>query len=231
MGLHGGLTFKGTPFHPPLNLPLPSLAGVLHANLTPRWCRSNRETYEYRQPRLSSSKEFTLYLLRGSDPPVDLARFIIASPSSSSSSSTARTSEIALQQYNMDRFDLKDPKGLEVLIVLGFLTFAHAYDERAGGGGKAESRRQAGGLTEGSKTTSLSPALPPKDGNDGEDTLTGWQDYEDPVRSLLLNVQSIGKSHAHRTDPRPSRSPSHVALSRTSQTPTKSASHTLPSPS
>lgn len=139
------------------------------------------ETYEFRQPKLSS-KEFTLFLLRAPDPPVDLARFLIT-PSGSPWRGGA---ELLLQQYNIERFtDIKDPKGLEILLVLGFVGFWDAYEERSSGP-RPEGSKGGALLSSSSKKPPPLPAPPPVSKSLKYDAaLDGWQDFEEPVNLVV----------------------------------------------
>jgi hypothetical protein len=101
--------------------------------------------------------------------------------------------ELSLQQYNIERFaDIKDPKGLEVLLVLGFVGFWDAFDERAGGP-RPDGQRGAQPALTGSMPAPPPPpppTPPPSTAAKADGELEGWQDFEDPVR---LETSSLAR--------------------------------------
>ncbi|CDZ97616.1 hypothetical protein [Phaffia rhodozyma] len=133
------------------------------------------ELYQWKQPRLSS-KEFTCFCVRKPDPDVDVSRARLGD--------TKSPTIITFQQYNIDRFSIKDHKGLEIILLTTLLSFLDASQER-------EDRPIMISSSADDTTTMVPlapPAVPPKPQNLREEI--GFGDFEEPPDPNELTITS-----------------------------------------
>ncbi|KAL7410561.1 hypothetical protein BDY24DRAFT_443963 [Mrakia frigida] len=154
-----------------------SLSGRLSFTWTFTW---EDERYEWRQSKMS--KEWTLWMMREPDPNVDVAR--------ARSGDQKSAPFCCLQSYNLQRFDTRDQKGLEIVILSSFISFIDAEQDR---NPSSSSERPAASSSSGpgKKADSDPPPLPPKPNVREELGYGDFEDPPDPNEVVVKSTQSV----------------------------------------